>query len=205
MTDDAAFFHLRKPENGLAKNLATEADAQPYPLKIFRSLLELLPNLKTEINIDEDLLIQSFFDHNQRPIALILDKNQFQLEGRHIIRKALYATENPSVLYINFNIDLPCFDTSEQGRKDAILHLQGDGRYNIDTRIYEYEDMHIFRHDLEFTLADGTKGHPVNIIFATMGGVLGLGHRNVVHSVRYLLSEERVVEPYKTQSGESAG
>ena len=191
VTDDAAFFHLRKPENGLAKNLAAEADAQPYPLKIFRSLLELLPDLKTEININDDLLIQSFLDHNQRSIDIILDKNQFRLEDQHIIRKLLYATENPSVLYINFNIDLPCFDTSGQGRKDAILYLQGDGKYNIDTGVYEYQDMQIFRHDLAFTLADGTKGQPVNIIFATIGGVLGLGHRNVVHSVRYPLSEEK--------------
>lgn len=191
VTNDAAFFDLHKYEKGLAKNLAAEIDAQPHSLKIFSSLLELLTDLKTEITIDEDLLVQSFLDHNRKSIDLILDKNQFRLEDQHIIRKVLYATENPSVLYINFNIDLPCFDTSGQGRKDAILCLQADGRYNIDTGIYEYEDMRIFRHDLDFILADGTKGQPVNIIFAVGGGVLG--HRNVVHSIRYPLSEETVV------------
>jgi len=186
VTSDTAFFQRRKYEEGLARNLADEAAGLPHTIRVFHSLSELLADLRTEVSIDDNLLVRSFLDHNRKLIDQMLERHRFRLEDRSMVRKSLYATEDSSVLYVKFSIDVPCADISDQGRKDAVLHLEGDGSYNIGTRAYA--DMHISKQELDFFLADGTKGQSQNIILGV--GSIVLGHKDVVHRVRYDLTEE---------------
>jgi hypothetical protein len=102
------------------------------------------------------------------------------------MRKALYATGDPTVLYIDFSIDMTCTDLSDQERTNAVLHLKGTGSYN--TANGQFSDMRITGQELDYLLADGTSKQSVNVILAAASIVIG--HKDVTHSVRYKLAEE---------------
>lgn len=184
VTSDAAFFHKRKYENGLAENLLLESNGQPNVLKVFRSLKELLVDIKTDINIDENLLIQAFLERHHEIVNNILNRNNFRLEEPLEIKKALYATVDPRLLHVDFGLDIACTDLSDQNRTGAILHSKGNGSYNIDN--CEYSNMRITELEINFLLPDGTKEQSVNVILG--GANIVIGHRDIVHNVRYNLT-----------------
>jgi hypothetical protein len=185
VTSDTAFFHGRKYEDGLAANLIAETIGQPNQLKVFRSLSELLTDIKTDVTIDESFLVQLFLDRHRSLVDDILQRYDFCLNNSSEIARTLYATEDPRVLYIDFNIDIACADLSDQERTDAVLHLKGCGSYNVD--VAEYSDVRITGQELDFLLRDGTKKQLPYSIFA---GNVVVGHKDVAHSVRYRLSYE---------------
>jgi len=186
VTSDAAFFHKRKYEEGLAKNLLAETIGKAHHLKTFSSLGELLTDIKTQVVIDEALLIQSFMNQHGQLVDDMLQRNSFSLEDAPDLKKTLYATELPTVLYIEFTIDTPCSDLSDQGRTKAVLHLKGSGSYSVESG--KYDDIRITGQELDFLLADGTTRQSANIIIGAASIVIG--HRDVVHTVRYQLMEE---------------
>jgi hypothetical protein len=65
VTSDTDFFQDRKYEKGLAKNLSSEALGKPHQLKVFRSLGELLTDIKTEVSAGSNLKCNT-------PIFLVL-------------------------------------------------------------------------------------------------------------------------------------
>jgi hypothetical protein len=186
VTSDSAFFHQRKYEEGLAKNLLAETIGKAHQLKTFRSLGELLTDIKTEVVIDEALLIESFMNQHGQLVDDMLRRNSFSLEKAPDLKKTLYATELPTVLYIEFAIDIPCSDLSDQGRTRAVLHLKGTGSYDVEGG--KYDDIRIAGQELDFLLADGTTRQSANIIIGAASIVIG--HRDVAHTVRYQLTEE---------------
>lgn len=52
----------------------------------------------------------------------------------------------------------------------------------------KYDDIRITGQELDFVLADGTTRQSINIIIGAAS--LVMGHRDVVHTVRYHLAEE---------------
>jgi len=186
VTSDAMFFHQQKYDEGLAKNLLDETVGKPHHLKTFRSLSELLSDIKTEVVIDETLLIQSFMNQHGQLVDDMLQRNNFRLDQVPQITKTLYATELPAVLYIEFAIDIPCSDLSDQARIGAVLHLKGTGSYDVEAG--KYDDIRITGQELDFVLADGTTRQSTNIMIGAAS--LVIGHRDVVHTVRYQLTEE---------------
>lgn len=186
VTSDAAFFHKRKYEEGLAKNLLAETIGKAHHLKTFSSLGELLTDIKTQVVIDEALLIQSFMNQHGQLVDDMLQRNSFSLEDAPDLKKTLYATELPTVLYIEFTIDTPCSDLSDQGRTKAVLHLKGSGSYSVESG--KYDNIRITGQELDFLLADGTTRQSAKIIIGAASIVIG--HRDVVHTVRYQLMEE---------------
>lgn len=186
VTGDLAFFHNRKSENGLAKNLIAEIEGQPHNLKLFPSISDLLTDIKTEVIVDDDLLINSFMQKHGKMVDDMLEKNGFRLEAPPIVKKALFATEDPIVLYIDFSIDMPCADLSDNQRTNAVLHLEGTGSYNVED--IKYNDVRITGQKLDYLLSDGTSKESKNVILLASNIVIG--HRDVVHSVRYQITEE---------------
>jgi hypothetical protein len=186
VTSDSDFFQERKPEKGLAKNLLSEAEGKPHQLKVFRSLGELLADIETEVSLDESTLVRSFMERHSELVEGMMQRNGFRLEQMSRMRKALYATENPTVLYIEFNIDMACADLSDQERTDAVLHLAGTGSYHTEERIFS--DMRITGQELDYVLSDGTSKQSVNVILAAANIVIG--HKDVTHTVRYKIAEE---------------
>jgi hypothetical protein len=186
VTSDSAFFHQRKYEEGLAKNLLAETAGKTHQLKVFRSVSELLADIRTEVAIDEVLLVQSFMKRHGQLVDDMLRRNSFRLEQVSQIEKTLYITESPTVLYIEFAINIPCSDLSDQNRTGAVMHLKGTGSYDVEAG--KYDDMRITGQKLDFLLADGTSKQSVNHILAAASIVIG--HRDVVHDVRYQLIED---------------
>lgn len=148
VTTDADFFHRKKYEEGLAKNLLVEMEGMAHEIKIFRSLTELLTDIRTSVVIDEQLLIQSFMESCSTLVESMLRDNGFSLENNPRIKTSLFATEVPTVIYIEFSIDIPCFDLTGQGRSDAVLHLKGTGSY--DMKASGYGDFRITGQELDF-------------------------------------------------------
>lgn len=186
VTSDSAFFNKRRYEEGLAKNLLAETIGKAHQLKVFPSLSELLADIKTEVPIDEGLLVQSFMDRHGKLIDDMLQRNGFRLEQPSQMKKVLYATGDPRVLYIDFSIDMVCTDLSDQERTNAVLHLKGDGSYNVEAGKYDY--MRSMGQELEFLLAEGTSKKSENVGLGIADIVMG--HRDVVHRVRYQIKEE---------------
>lgn len=186
VTADLAFFSNRKIENGLAKNLIAEIKGQPHTLKIFSSISELLTDIKTEIVVDDNLLFNTFIKKHGKMIDDMLEKNAFRLEHPPMVKKALFATEDPKILYLDFIIDIPCADLSDNLRTDAVLHLEGNGTYNVEDK--NYNDVKITGQRLDYLLSDGTSKESKNVILLASNIVIG--HRDVVHSVRYKITEE---------------
>ncbi|NLB56352.1 MAG: DUF4935 domain-containing protein, partial [Lentisphaerae bacterium] len=186
VTSDSAFFHKRNYEEGLAKNLLAETIGKAHQLKTFRSLGDLLTGIKTEVVIDEALLVESFMNQHGQLVDDMLGRNSFSLEKAPDLKKTLYATELPTVLYIEFAIDFPCSDLSDQGRTEAVFHLNGTGSYDVESG--KYDESRFTGQELDFLLADGTTSQSANIIIGAASIVIG--HRDVIHSVRYQLTEE---------------
>ena len=138
-------------------------------------------DMKTDVVIDEEALIQSFMNKHSQLVHEMLQRNNFRLEPASEIKKTLYATELPTILYIEFAIDIPCTDLSDKERTEAVLHLKGTGSYDVQSG--KYEDIRIAGQEFDFLLADGIIRQSANTIIGAMSIVLG--HRDVVHSVRY--------------------
>jgi hypothetical protein len=49
-----------------------------------------------------------------------------------VTSRTFYATEKPSILFVEFRLDFPCEDASQAGRVDAVLTIAGDGQYQTN-------------------------------------------------------------------------
>lgn len=186
VTSDKAFYQGRKYENGLARNLENEAREMAHKIKIFSSLSDLLSDIKVDVAINEEKLFHEFVNQNKNIIEGMLDRNSFGIDGDFNMTKALFVTEDPNVLYIEFKIEASCSDLSNQNRSNAILYLKGTGSYNVETS--ECTDLRIAEQKMNFMLADGTSQQSISGIFGVANIVLG--HRDVLHTVRYPLMNE---------------
>ncbi len=185
VTSDKAFFQDRKYDQGLAKSLLEETYGKPHQFKIFHSLGDLLDDIKIELVLDEDLLIQSFMERHGKSVDDMLQRNGFRLEQTSQLSKVIYATEDSAVLYTEFNIEMVCADLTDQGRKDAVLHLAGTGSYFTENK--QFLEMRITKQALNYLLADGTTKQSKNFVLGIANVVLG--HRDVTHTVRYKITE----------------
>jgi hypothetical protein len=186
VTSDKAFYQGRKYENGLASNLKYETRNMTHEIKVFSSLGELLSDIKVEVAINDEKLFHEFVNQHNTIIEGMLDRNSFGLDGEFKIIKALFVTENPNVLYIEFKIEASCSDLSDQNTSNAILFLKGTGSYNVETS--ECTDLRIVEQKMNFILPDGTSQQLTSGIFGIANIVLG--HRDVLHTVRYPLTNE---------------
>lgn len=186
VTDDRAFYEEQKPSNGLARNLADEARASPNRIRVLSSLSELLDTVREPIPIDADLLQKAFLDHYQDSVFGTLERAGFELHGRTHARLEPFATENPSALFVKFEMTFDCADTTSDCRTAGALHLAGD--CSFDARTHEFSDIRNFGEHLQFHDPDGTlterRNHVLFADFAVMG------HRVVTDVTRFPLGEQ---------------
>jgi hypothetical protein len=183
VTADKAFYQGRDVTKGLAPNLAQEVSRAPFKLGLFPSLSDLIAGLRTQFDIDEDQLAASFLTQNKTSIENILSRNGFELGSRRKVEKVLYATENPSVLFIDFTIAYDAKETAGDGRMNGLLTLRGDGV--VDTKSSSFRELRNFGEQLSFQLADGGERQVRNqVIFV---GSITIGHKEVAHTVRFKL------------------
>jgi hypothetical protein len=183
VTSDKAFYKERDYAKGLATNLAAESAESAHAVSIMSSLDDLVRDLQLDVAIDEDVLVKAYFAKSSEAIDGLLKRNGFVLGEQRATSKALYATENPTVLYVEFAIDFAAKETVGDGRSDGVITLRGDGSY--DTKLNSVADLRNLEETLRFHEASGDEKRVRNV-YASLESFLG--HRDVSYSVRRKLS-----------------
>lgn len=187
VTSDKAFYRDRQYPNGLAANLQSEVDSQPHSLSLIPNLSALLQTLRTPIRIEEEHLARAFLTSYSDSIYGTVARQGFELGSRKALSYSLYATENPTILFLEFSMSYDCSDIRGDGRTDGILQLSGDGSYTPSSG--QFSDLRNFGEHLKWRIADGSEGESRNVVLFAAGIVLG--HKEVTNVVRYKLSDER--------------
>jgi hypothetical protein len=187
VTADKAFYKDRQYEKGLAPNLEAEAAELPHPMQLVPTLSALLQTLRTEVTLSEDRLADAFLSAHRESVYGILARHGFDLGTRLSLTYTLYATGNPTVLFLEFSMVYGCTDARSEGRTDAILTLRGDGSYITTTS--EFNNLRNYGEHLKYRLADGSERESRNAV-AFIGGIV-LGHKEVSNVVRYPLNDGR--------------
>jgi hypothetical protein len=183
VTSDKAFYKDRDYTKGPATNLLAELRVAEYSLRLIPSLTELIQEIRTDVSVNEAILTDTFLSVHQESIDGILTRNSFKLGERLQTRIALFATEDPGTLYVEFTITYECKDLSVENRKDALLTLRGDGNYLADSGTFT--GLRNFGEELIFKLKDGSEKKVQNHVIYAAGIVIG--HKEVTYSVRYQL------------------
>lgn len=181
VTDDKAFYSGRDHGRGLAENLSKEASATGRNLKLFPSLSDLLVDLKCDIAVDSQLLVDEFLNQHRPKLEHVLTVNEFELIKADDVQKELFVTEEPDALYLKFAIRFLCNDTSGAGRANGRLLVGSDGTYNQDTK--SFGELRYRGSRLIFDSPSGAPQIIANVVFDVGSAVTG--HREVNHTVRY--------------------
>ena len=183
VTADKAFFQDRDYSKGLNKVLDEEARRATHSLRLLPSIEKLLDDIKVEVTLDEQLLVSSYLEQNGETVQQILGKNGFEAQSGPKVERKLFATENPSKMFLSFVIKFECKDVTKEGRFGGILSVRGDGFYNSDLR--SFEQLKSFEEELKFKLEDGSEKQLRNVTLRIAG--ITMGHKEETYTVRYEL------------------
>ncbi len=186
VTDDRMFYEEQKPANGLASNLIAEARDCKHQIRVLPSLSDLLAAVKTPIPLDADQLQHAFLERHRDSVDRTLEHIGFELGNRTQARLTPFATDDPSTLFVKFEMAFDCADLTSEGRTDGVLHLTGDCSFDVSTQ--RYLDIRNFGELLQFRGADGAVAERRNHVFFAGSGVIG--HRVVTDVTRYPLGEQ---------------
>lgn len=154
VTNDKAFYKDRAYEKGLALNLLVETMHLPNQFRILSSLSDLLDVIQAPVPLDEDKLQTALLDTFGESITGTLDRAGFSLNAKQKVIYKLFATENPTELFLEFSITISCSDARGEGRMNAFLTLKGDGLYSPTDRAFSA--LRNFGELLTYLNADGT-------------------------------------------------
>lgn len=183
VTEDKAFYRDRQYEKGLADNLQKEAELHPHRFAIFPSLNDLLAEISTTLELDKNLLVQVFTAKTATSIENMLERNGFAISSSPQVHISPFVTEQPDRLYIDFRITYECNDVRSDGRSKALLILKGDAFYSPNNK--EFSELR--NHGEELSFDDGGEERK-SINNVLMVGNIVLGHRNVEHTIRHLIT-----------------
>jgi PIN domain len=179
VTKDKAFFQDREYAKGLSENLAAEIADAVHTFALMPSLDQLVRDLRVDVAIDESVLVKAYLDKSFEAIDGLLKRNGFVLGEKLGTSKVLYATENPSVLYVEFTIEFEAKETVGDGRTNGVITLRGDGSY--DTKLHTFANLGNREEALRFQQSGGDE-REVRNVYASMEEFIG--HRDVSHTIR---------------------
>ena len=110
-------------------------------------------------------------------------KHSFALGGESKAKLDVFVTENPASLYVNFTIELPCVDATDEGRTGTRIVARGEGTYDVDGK--KFVELANRGEQLLYQLPDGTEKKLENVVL--LAGSAVIGHRTVEYSVRHKL------------------
>jgi hypothetical protein len=183
VSNDKGFYKGHSLEQGLAPELKQDLNERPNEFAIFPELGGLLSRIGTGVQIEPALLIGAWQELYGRQMHDMAAKHSFALDGEPTAKIDAFVTENPTFLYVNFTIELPCVDTIDEGRTGAKIVARGEVTYNADTR--QFVEFARRGEQLLYVLQDGTEKKSENVVFAV--GAAVIGHRTVKHQVRHKL------------------
>lgn len=182
VTADKAFFQDRDYSKGLSKNLAAELAGTAHAFSLLPSLNQLVRDLRIDVAIDESVLVKAYLEKSFEAIDGLLKRNGFVLGEKLGTSKVLYATENPSVVYVEFTIEFEAKEIVGDGRMDGVITLRGDGSY--DTKLHTISNLRNLEETLRFQPSGGEE-REVRNIYASVA--VFLGHRDVSYTIRHKL------------------
>ena len=184
VSKDKSFYQGRQYENGLASNLKEETKKYSKKLTLMSDLQYLLGDIRVDVDVNINDLIEAIFQKPGNDINRILDEAELSLGEPDTITKNLYLTENASQIYIEFDISFECIELTEQGRTDALLNLEGSGSY--DTEKEEYRNVSITNVLLKYF---DTEGQQQTSGYVSLSATVSAGHKTIKHTVRRSLSD----------------
>ncbi len=183
VTADKAFYQDQTYSKGLSTTLGDEAHGLPFQVRVLPAVADLLDSVKTPIAVDADMLQAAFIEQHRESVLGTLERQGFSLASRTVFSYNIFATEDPTVLFVDFTIEIQCDDMRGYGRTDAALSLKGDGSYMPASGVYK--NLRNFGEHLTFKLPDGTQSEIRNVVVHVDG--LVIGHKQVSSVVRYAL------------------
>jgi hypothetical protein len=183
VTGDKAFYECRQYSQGLEKTLEGETIESGNKLFLYSSLHDLIKSIQSDVAISPDDLLKSFLEKNEESVNRILNTVGFEIANIEDSVISSFATESPSLLYIEFELLISCNTIIDDGRKNGKMLLKGDGELDLDLGTYS----EIRNHGEEFwyTAPDGSEERTKNTVLFVDSIVIG--HKEVKHSVRYKL------------------
>jgi len=182
VTNDSAFYQDRNFKLGLAKCLKDEIEAKDHDFFIFHELAEFLKEIRTEVAIDQEGLIATFWEQYRHNLEGILDRNHFAITGAPSISTQLFATENANRLYSEFEVTFSCEDLLSAGRS-ATLSFKGDGTYLVSEK--QFTNLRSHGEELSFMTDEGPQKAQNGYLYCD--GIV-LGHKTAVHTAKISLS-----------------
>lgn len=183
VTDDTDFYEGREHSNGLAAALREECASFDRRLTLLPELSGLLKEIRSTVTIDHDALATAFLEEEGQSIEGLLQRNGFQLAERTQIDAALFVTEEPKILFLEFKITFRCIDISGSDRGDGSLLVRGDGRY--DSTSGKFSGLGGLGSELTFRDTEDVEQMRRNVVLRAAGIVLG--HADISHIIRYKL------------------
>ncbi len=177
VSKDGAFYKDKNYKEGLAINLQEEADRYKNKFRIFSSLDDLLAEIKTDVSIDKIVLVSQFTRLTDDSIKSILDFNGFSISSEPTVKVSSFITGDPGRLCIEFEIVFDCSDERDEGRKNGVLVLKGDGYYNVNEK--EFIELKNLGEGLSFVDATGERKTSNKVLFS-----MHVGPRIEVHSIK---------------------
>ena len=185
VTSDKAFYQGQRYSNGIAKELEDEASARGHGICILPKIADLLESLQTPVTLDPDALQSAFVEAHEDSINGTLERNGFSVASRTAASFKLFATDDPSVLFIDFTLTLGCVDARGEGRTNIEIYLKGDGNYL--PHVKSFQNLRNFGERLQYRMPDGRLEEKQNHVLFADG--LVLGHKQVSHVTRYQLPQ----------------
>ena len=183
VSHDTAFYKSRNTSLGLADELRQDLDGCPNEFRIFPALGDLLSQIETRVQIEPEALIKAYLNLHGEKMKNMAAKHSFALEGKPTAKWHVFVTENPASLCVTFSIELPCVDTTNEGRTGARILARGEGTYDADAK--KFVELANRGEQLLYQLQDGTEKKLENIVLLV--GSVVMGHRTVEYSVRHEL------------------
>jgi hypothetical protein len=183
ITSDPDFYKEHDCKKGIAPSLSEEADAYSNNIYLFSDITDLLDSIKTEVQLDEAALVLQFREANDQSINNLLSRNSFAVVGDPAVKTDIYATEDPSKLYAEFEIVYSCEDLTDDDRLDSKLFLKGDCFYVPTDQ--KCENIRNYGEELLYKTKDGEERSIKNVVIFADSMVIG--HKTIENSVRYRL------------------
>lgn len=182
VTKDKAFYENREYANGLASELQREIADKSNNFRLFANLAELLKNVKSDYEIDEEKLVEAYLNENLDVIDQMSASSGFSLTGNRSCTTKLYATEEATRLFVEFEIRFDCRDDETEAASGEIL---AKGIATLHTVDNEFENVSRRGEQLLIYAGEDLESIVQNTVVAVGGAVLG--HRTVRHAIRHEL------------------
>jgi len=116
ITNDKAFYANHEVARGLAPELAAELTGKSHRLTIMGQLSDLLNQVRVDYDISVETISEELLHGSRERLVAQLATNGFSLGEITAAERKLFATENPRMLFVEFQVVYGCPDLKNAGR-----------------------------------------------------------------------------------------